>query len=110
MMGAGGLKKNILSRGGLLDGRGIGIIGDDGFQIGSLSALFSTIAIGSRSRDSGHLLSFIEDGFCDVNAVHCFGGGRGGGRVEGGGSSRRRNQGDTGKKGIYRQKNEDKQK
>ena len=70
MMNAGG-QKNILSRGGLVDGRGIGIIGDDGFQIGSLSALLSTIAIGRRSRDTGHLFSFVEDGFCDVNSRYC---------------------------------------
>lgn len=90
MMNAG--KKNILSRGGLVDGRGTGIIGDDGFQIGSLSALLSTIAIGCRGRDTGHLFSFVKDSFCDVNTVHCFGGGRRKreGRVEGGSKERNR--------------------
>lgn len=95
MMNAGG-QKNILSRGGLVDSRGIGIIGNDRFQIGSLSALLSTIAIGRRSRDTGHLFSFVEDGFCDVNTVHCFGGGGSGRgrRVE----SRERNRRITGEK------------
>lgn len=98
-------KKNILSRGGLVNGRGIGIIGDDGFQIGSLSALLSTIAIGRRSRDTGHLFSFVEDGFCDVNTVHCFGGGGlgRGRRIE----SREESGGGRGGEGLRRKKDID---
>lgn len=55
---------------GGLNGVG-GIIGDDGLEVGSLATFLSPVAIGSICSDVGHLLPFVEDGFCDINAVHC---------------------------------------
>ena len=62
---------SILLSSGLVDSRGSRIIGDDGLQVGSLSSFLPAIAIGGRGSHTCHLLSFIEDGFCDVDAVHC---------------------------------------
>lgn len=55
---------------GGLNGVG-GIIGDDRLEVGSLATFLSPVAIGSICSDVGHLLPFIEDSFCDINAVHC---------------------------------------
>ena len=62
---------SILLSSGLVDSRGSRIIGDDGLQVDSLSSFLPAIAIGGRGSHTCHLLSFIEDGFCDVDAVHC---------------------------------------
>ena len=73
-LGTTGQRKNgssILLSSGLVDSRGSRIIGDDGLQVGSLSSFLPAIAIGGRGSHAGHLFSFIEDGFCNVDAVHC---------------------------------------
>lgn len=60
-------KKNHVRFCRLASGR---FIGDDGLQVGTLSPLLSTVAIGSGRSDTGHLFALVQHGFSKINALH----------------------------------------